>query len=208
MRPTQVLTDEHRVIEQMLGCIERMGDLALAEGKLDGVRAKQAIEFFRHFADHCHHMKEENIFFAELYKRGFSQDEGPIAIMLAEHDQGRAHVKAMDEAIEAAAAGDSDAVKTFAINAAAFDELLKSHIVKEDFILYPMADDTFSEEDDIELIRQFDIAEAGHGDHHKHFTQLAADFGEFYGVERPTEPNQAGLGQVCPAHADMGGGPF
>ncbi|MGI6419136.1 MAG: hemerythrin domain-containing protein [Thermoguttaceae bacterium] len=59
MKPTDILMSEHRVIEQVLDCLEKILEQCTSENKLDTISAKQAIEFFRGFADHCHHGKEE-----------------------------------------------------------------------------------------------------------------------------------------------------
>jgi hemerythrin-like domain-containing protein len=109
----------------------------------------------------------------------------------------------MDEAVTAYENGDKCAAQTYAGHARAYAELLKAHIVKEDFILYPMADEAFSDDDQQQLAAAFDEVEAGHGDHHEKFLAVAAELGEYYGVPRPTEPNHEGLAGVCPAHASL-----
>ena len=58
MQPTDIL-NEHRIIEQMLNCLEKTLGQCTTEKTLDTKSAKQAIEFFRRFADGCHHGKEE-----------------------------------------------------------------------------------------------------------------------------------------------------
>lgn len=203
MKPTNLLMEEHRVIEQVIGCVEKIAAVADATGRLNTDHARQAVEFVRHFADHCHHAKEEDQLFALMRERGFSSDQGPLAVMLDEHETGRYHVRGMDEAISAFESGDKCAAQTYASHARAYAELLKAHIVKEDFILYPMADEAFSEADQQQLAQAFDKVEEGHGDHHEKFLAVAAELGEYYGVPRPTEPNHEGLASVCPAHATL-----
>ncbi len=57
MRPTEILMQEHRVIEQVLNCLEIIAQRAEADSKLDTDSANQAIDFLRNFADRCHHGK-------------------------------------------------------------------------------------------------------------------------------------------------------
>jgi len=203
MKSIQILMDEHRVIEQVIGCVEKMAAIADATGRLDAGHARQAIEFIRHFADHCHHAKEEDQLFALLYEKGFSAQQGPVAVMLDEHETGRYHVKGMAEAVDAYESGDKCAAQSFATHGRAYGELLKSHIVKEDFILYPMAQEACDAADEQRLLAEFEKVEQGHAGHHEHFLQVAAELGEHYGVARPLEPNHAGLASVCPAHATL-----
>ena len=51
MKPTNILVNEHRIIEQVLNCLERMTEQCASEGKLEEAPAREAIDFFRAFAD-------------------------------------------------------------------------------------------------------------------------------------------------------------
>ena len=48
--------------------------------------------------------------------------------MLHEHEQGRAHVRGMAEAIDAAATGDAAAIRRFIEHAEGYASLLREHI--------------------------------------------------------------------------------
>ena len=63
MLPTEVLQQEHRIIEQVLSCLEKLVEQARSGGGLDRSAASRAIEFFRTFADGCHHRKEDDFLF-------------------------------------------------------------------------------------------------------------------------------------------------
>lgn len=58
MKPTDILSSEHRVIEQVLYCLDKMTQICQSEHKLDRQSAKDALDFFRNFADRCHHDEE------------------------------------------------------------------------------------------------------------------------------------------------------
>jgi len=186
MTPTDILSEEHRVIEQVLGCLEKMAERSRSEGRLDRRAAKDAIAFFRTFADRCHHGKEEAQLFPAMEAKGFSPDCGPTAVMRREHELGRAHVRAMDEAIDAAAAGDAEALARFAGQAVSYIRLLREHIDKEDHCLFTAADRAFTAEDQRELMAAFERAEAeetGEGTHET-YLQLANDLADRFGVAR------------------------
>jgi len=135
----EVLMNEHRLIEQVLGSLETFG--LEVEGGIAPERPLLADygAFFRGFADACHHGKEEDILFQRMIERGFSRESGPVAVMLHEHTVGRACVSALREAGDGS--GPLTAVETQLVleNASAFVPLLRAHIQKEDRILYPMA---------------------------------------------------------------------
>jgi hemerythrin-like domain-containing protein len=85
-------------------------------------------------------------------------------------------------------------------NLAAYASLLRGHIAKEDTILYPMADTTFSPEDQQALLEAFERVESemGEGTHEKYHAladRLAADC-----PARPGhDPIAAGGIHACPS---------
>ena len=96
-------------------------------------------EFFRNFADACHHGKEEDRLFAKMVEHGFPKEQGPIAVMLIEHDEGRRCVRILANVGAGPGPlqpGEREEVRR---DAAVFISLLRQHIQKEDKVLYPMA---------------------------------------------------------------------
>ena len=156
MKPTKVLMDEHRNIERVLDCLEQMTVLADTSGHLDGAGAREALAFFRGYADRCHHGKEEDLLFPMMEKRGLPANGGPTGVMRDEHETGRAHIRAMDEAIDGAEAGKAGDLQSFASHARSYVLLLREHIEKEDHCLFRMADETLSAEDQRELTEKFE----------------------------------------------------
>src|SRR5438876_8215776 len=108
MQATDLLQHEHRVIEQVLACLEAMASECVSEGTLDVSAARQAIDFFRNFGDRCHHAKEERLLFPLMEARGFVGEDGPIGRMLYEHMLGRQYLDALAAATGSAATGDPE----------------------------------------------------------------------------------------------------
>jgi len=186
VKPTEILKDEHRVIELVLDCLERMIEQAGLEQELDRASAKEAVDFFRNFADRCHHAKEETHLFPAMEAKGFPRDGGPTGVMRYEHAQGRAVVREMDELLEPAAAGDAKALASFVEHGRRYIDILRRHIEKEDHCLYPMADQAFSEQDQQDLLATFQKVESdeiGTGTHAK-YLQIADQLADRFGVER------------------------
>jgi hemerythrin-like domain-containing protein len=194
MKPTDILSHEHRVIEQVLTCLEKMAERGEAGGKLDRQSAQDAVEFFRHFADRCHHAKEEAHLFPAMEAKGFSREGGPTGVMIYEHELARAHVRAMGEAVQAASAGDAPALKQFSQHARSYIALLRQHIEKEDHCLYAMANQAFSEEDQQRLLATFEKVEReelGSGTHEK-FLEIANELADRFGVPHVVAADAAG----------------
>ena len=201
MKPTDILSSEHRVIEQVLDCLERIIDDANVSGRLDAASARDAISLFRTFADQCHHGKEETHLFPAMEAKGFPAEGGPTGVMRHEHETGRGCIRVMDGAVDAAAQGDRDALQRFAQAGEGYISLLRQHIEKEDHCLFSMANEAFTDEDQTELMAKFEKVEAGEmgrGTHEK-FLALAGALTEKYGVP-PKAAAQAGHGGGCCHH--------
>jgi len=148
MKPTQTLIEEHNVIVQMLNVAKHEAE---AEGTLNTEKIAGLIEFFANFADRLHHAKEETLLFPRLEERGMPHDGGPIAIMLMEHNEGRAFLAAARKALPAAQQGDAKAATAVRKSLQGFVELLRAHIHKENMILFNMADQMLTDADQCEL---------------------------------------------------------
>ncbi len=161
MNPTQTLMTEHRLIEKVLGSLDALSNEAAA-GNLDTNRAGDILDFLRGFADRCHHGKEEKHLFPRLAEHGYTPQMGPVAVMLHEHEAGRAYIRQMVEAREA-----NDA-RGFAAAARGYISLLQGHIAKEDQILFRIADSAFTAEEQHEVAEGFERVEReemGEGTH-------------------------------------------
>jgi hemerythrin-like domain-containing protein len=140
MQATEILMQEHRVIEQVLNTLE-----SAAQAAAGGVPVRpsffiDAASFIRGFADGCHHHKEEGVLFKTMEAHGMPVQGGPVAVMLHEHEMGRQFTRGMRAAAEKWQGGDESARAEVVENASAYVALLRQHIQKEDQILFPMAD--------------------------------------------------------------------
>jgi hemerythrin-like domain-containing protein len=167
-KPTEILSDEHRVIERVLDALQRLTAVPV-NPSLEQWR--KALEFFRHFADQCHHFKEEKVLFPALEEHGIPREGGPIGMMLTEHEEGRGHVRSMIDAVEQVAKGNGAASTTLLDHARAYVTLLREHIQKEDDILFRMADEVIPEDEQRRILKHFENHEAeemGAGAHEKY----------------------------------------
>jgi len=152
--------------------------------------AEQTMEFFRRFADRCHHGKEEGLLFPALERKGFPREMGPIGVMLYEHDVGRSHVRSMAEALQRIQSGDRQARAAFCQHAQAYIDLLREHIYKEDNILFMMAEQAFSPQDQHHLLEEFQQTEqtAVEAGEHERWVQTANQLADKYGVPQTAAP--------------------
>jgi hemerythrin-like domain-containing protein len=137
---TSRLREEHQLILKVADAMQAL----LAEGGgpdgLDFDTIGDCVTFIRLFADACHHGKEEDLLFPELEAAGMSRHQGPIAVMLYEHQQGRAFARQMTHSLPPARDGDEQALEVLQSGARGYIDLIRGHILKEDRILFEMAD--------------------------------------------------------------------
>ncbi len=179
---TEVLRKEHKGILKMLDVTEEVARRLEAGQAVTPQTLVGLVEFFRLFADRCHHGKEEDLLFTLLQEKGMPRAGGPIAVMLAEHDQGRALVRQMAEAAEVYQAGKTEAASRWAAAAQGYCELLRGHIDKENNVLFVMAERMLSPSEQGKLAEDFEKVEVekmGAGTHerlHALMDKMVAEF--------------------------------
>jgi hemerythrin-like domain-containing protein len=154
-----MLRNEHEIILQALDTTEEIarqvaGGKAVAADTLAGI-----LEFLRLFADRMHHGKEEDLLFPMLETKGLPRQGGPVAVMLHEHDLGRALIRNMVEASEQFSAGAADAAARWAEAAREYAALLRAHIQKENDILFRIAEQVLSPAEQAQLAQAFGKSE-------------------------------------------------
>ena len=177
MRATSVLMEEHRLIERVLAVLETAAERLRAGEAIEPSFFLRAAEFVKGFADGCHHQKEEGVLFPALETAGLPREGGPVGVMLMEHDEGRRLNAAMRAGAERLAAGDASARSEIARSALDYVALLRSHIAKEDRVLFPMADEVIRGQAQDAMMREFERVEreeAGAGVHGRYLALAAS----------------------------------
>ncbi|MEJ2183597.1 MAG: hemerythrin domain-containing protein [Nitrospirota bacterium] len=136
MKPIGPLMAEHRRIERMLALID--GEKG-KPGRLRPAFVAGVADFFRTYADRCHHGKEEDIYFEALREKPLSRKHREMMDdLIAEHRYARETVQRMAQANARYAAGDEAAYDEVLTYIDALREFYPSHINKEDnHFFYP-----------------------------------------------------------------------
>lgn len=129
------LKHEHEAILFTLKVLDKVAGTAEDKSAFNAMDARALVDFLKEFADKCHHGKEEGILFPAMQAAGIPNEGGPIGVMLAEHAQGRAFIQGMEKALAAGPDG-----RAFSRNASGYISLLRSHIEKENTILFVMGE--------------------------------------------------------------------
>lgn len=171
MTPTDMLREEHRVVTLVLDAAARYAVQTKNRGIADAAYIERMLDFFRGFVDRCHHTKEEQHLFVMLEARGIGREDGPIGVMLAEHEQGRQLVAAMTELLPGIQRGDVATTRLAGEKLGGYAALLRGHIRKEESVLFPMGDEVLTPGDARQLTEAFEQVEreaTGEGGHEKY----------------------------------------
>jgi len=136
MQLLEELRAEHDLIDQVVGSLRTFVAARLG-GTADPADGPRFIRFFRVYAGHFHHAREEDTLFVALHERAeLPNDRGPIAVMLGDHER-MARVLDQLEAALAAPLDTADTRGALEASAVEYSRSLWLHIDAENSVLFP-----------------------------------------------------------------------
>jgi len=155
-----VLLDEHRTIEGMVEVLEAMAarlerGAALPDGMVDEV-----LDFFQGFCDVNHHVKEEELLFPALARRGAAVDATPINAYVAQHEIARGYMREL-RGLAGELRRAATARAAFAATAREYVSLMREHIRIEDHYFSEMAEQVLTPQEDATLAAGMSASGAG-----------------------------------------------
>jgi hemerythrin-like domain-containing protein len=167
---------EHRLIERMIGVVQRALERAGQTQSIDPYFVDAAVDFIRVYADRTHHGKEEDILFRELAERDLSPaDQQVMNELIEEHIFGRRTTKALVEANMRYRQGEAAALAEVTSHLETLVAFYPKHIRKEDQVFFPAARAYFTEQEDQVMIAEF--WEFDRQMIHEKYKALVASFG-------------------------------
>jgi len=175
MTPAEDLIHEHEAIKVMLSIMSKIAENIRTEKEFVTKDIEKIVDFLKTFSDKCHHGKEETALFPALVLAGVPNENGPVGVMLQEHAIGRNIINEINTELENFKAGNISSSEKIATSLINYVHLLHNHILKEENILFPMANKVLTEDNQNEILRQFKIIEekvVGHGIHEQYHDLL------------------------------------
>jgi hemerythrin-like domain-containing protein len=161
--PLSELVADHEVISEVLDSLETVMERDVRLGAFATSFYDLALTFLADFADRSHHGKEEECLFPLLEEHGIPRAGGPIGCLLGEHEIGRDCVRAARAALEGARRGDAGARAIVHERIREYVDLLREHILKENEVLFAMAERVMPLDAMDELARRFEALEKAQG---------------------------------------------
>jgi hemerythrin-like domain-containing protein len=142
-----VLRGEHREIERLLGALDRWARALAGPTGCDDPRTEAArfVSVLRGLVADFHHAREEGIVFEVLEQSCASRERGHLAVMTHEHHLLDGLISELDALAGSSAAWDATQRERATDVALTYADLLRRHILKEEAVIYPMAETRISE---------------------------------------------------------------
>ncbi|RLC04431.1 MAG: hypothetical protein DRH90_08660 [Deltaproteobacteria bacterium] len=155
----EILVNDHEMIERAMDVLKKELE-KLPDRSPDLFSLKRTIDFLLEFGDRIHNKKEEDWLFPLLIKSGIPED-GPIRVMLGEHEYERSLLDQMSGDTDSLPGMALEAKEVFKKNGLEYLDIRANHIWKENDVLYAMGRKAFSEADNTYLVKAFDDFSAG-----------------------------------------------
>jgi hemerythrin-like domain-containing protein len=156
MKPIGPLMREHRLIERMIGILDKEYEKMKQARKIDRRFLDAAVDFFRVYADKTHHGKEEDILFRDLSEKQLSIDHKKIIDGLV---KGHIYAREIVAGIEASGndyfAGKTDAFNDVITNMGNLLRFYPGHIEIEDNDFFYPSMEYFSKEEQDRMLDEF-----------------------------------------------------
>jgi len=135
---TTLLLNEHRIIEQVLNCLERMVDRCEVHRTLERGPARDAVVFLRGFIERCHDRRVDTQLLPAMRAEGIPPERCLGCSLRQRREECRLHLDAMEAAIEPASSGHAAALEQFAQDAQTYIELMLELIADQEDCAFPM----------------------------------------------------------------------
>ena len=168
--PTEVLRKEHQIIRKMANAAKQDAKEIQRNGMVNAERIAKFHDFFKNFADRCHHAKEEDELFPVL--RDKKVDPVIIDLLVKQHEEGRILLGGIERILKTQAEGKSDP-DTQALGRYIFEyaQLMDRHISLENEYLWPRAAERLGNSQKEGLAKAFhkiETEDLGKGFHEKY----------------------------------------
>jgi len=168
----KLLVDDHEMIERAMDVLKKEL-MKMPDKPHDSFVIRRAVDFLLEFGDRTHNRKEETVLFPLMVKHGIPED-GPIRVMLMEHESERNLLAKMMTDISGLEKATVEEKEMFKENGIEYLEIRANHIWKENDVLFNMGRQVFQEKENQYLMEEFDrISTSAYGESaYQKFTQM------------------------------------
>jgi len=179
MGPTEELREEHGAIMKVLAILQGISEKMEDHDPRILDPLGRVLEFLKVFVDQCHHAKEEEFLFPALVEAQ-SKNTGLIEELVSEHEEGRKMVAGLEAALGRMNQRDREGAAESFETIRNYLKLFRTHIRKENGILFPEAREILPETSQERIVLEFQKLEQeriGEG-RHEAFHRMIEELGK------------------------------
>lgn len=161
MVPTNILEDEHRLIERAVHIAGIAAENLSQNGHVPIDLLRGIVTFMQRYVRDYHQKREEVVLFELLEQKGVSERGCPLAPLTNEHQKIQAALIELSDAVtayETSALGTERIVQSLTT----LTEIYPHHLWIEDFLLFPMTNKLLNADEQAFLERKLSQADSGH----------------------------------------------
>ncbi len=172
------LIKEHETIKVSLRVLDEISHRIESGNVIPVEDITAQIQFLKLFVNSYHHCKEECILYPAMEESGIHRENGPIGMMLDQHETLREYLLQMEDSVSVTPIKRDEFIKS----ARGYTSLLRYNIRNENSVLLPIADMKIPPLKQEKIIRSFgELEENGIGkETHEKLNELLEDFKRKY----------------------------
>ncbi|MDW7773593.1 MAG: PAS domain-containing protein [Desulfobulbaceae bacterium] len=148
------LVAEHEMIERAMAVLRQCLD-DLDVSVQNPVQMMRAMDFLLEFGDRIHNRKEEELLFPLMQERGIPVEDGPLGVMLMEHQAERDLLGTMLMQAKELKNASAEEKERYRAKGLEYLKIRAEHIWKENDVLFKMGQRVTNEQDNSDLLREF-----------------------------------------------------
>lgn len=155
MRAIQILSEEHRALNEVLDALQVVLDCQHRDDCLEADLALEALEWLERFTDGLHQEREEIALLPLMMTHAPEETQSVLAELKIWHRRERDRLEHMRKQMEGAAYGDQSSRDAFAVAARDYIEIQRRHSELEEAQLLPLAMEVLMPKDDEIMLEEF-----------------------------------------------------
>ncbi|MFX1562459.1 MAG: hemerythrin domain-containing protein [Promethearchaeota archaeon] len=180
MYPIDILLEEHKLVERVIGLTEKIQSKLSDEKRIPATVFWKLVDFLQGYADVIHHSKEEDVLFVQMKEH---EEELPsavwdkIGVLIEEHIEALDLANEMHKAIREYRQGKPKARKTILKAISRYIEMMRPHFQAEENDVFPAMVSVLSDKEKARTKADFERFDSlvGGAEAHKRYQKIVAE---------------------------------
>ena len=157
------LKEDHKLIQRFLDNLSIAHDFMVDRQEVPSNVFEKTLTFSKNFMNKFHHFREEYVLFLKLAEKKGGSIDPQIVSLRDQHERSRELISQINQALKEYKKGDEVGFSRLAENLGYYVSLERQHVKRENHVFYPLAEETFSDDEMASFATEFRNLEEKHG---------------------------------------------